>query len=139
MPQTELRGCCIPSRSAPFPMGSLTTPLDSFEAVIKGGWQYTSMNIINRRYARTTITQHNAAYIIHPSSQLCNLVEHVELLSIFGGCAWCTCKCNVYLLCSSVGSTVDLPLMGPSKMQTTSVKRTARKAPFDFSMCLVHF
>ena len=30
-------------------------------------------------------------------------------------------------------------LNGPSKMRTTSVKRTARKAPFDFSMCLVHF
>ena len=30
-------------------------------------------------------------------------------------------------------------LNGPSEMRTTSVQRTARKAPFDFSMRLVHF
>jgi len=29
-------------------------------------------------------------------------------------------------------------LNGPSEMQTTSIQWTARKAPFDFSMRLVH-
>ena len=48
------------------------------------------------------------------------------------------CIC-MYTINTHVHVYTRTSLNGPTKMRTTSVEWTARKALFDYSMCLVHF